>query len=77
MNRADGAGERFAKGSSSKRSEGGEFFGAEELEGRLGTGAMGMAGGSAYCDVAAEAEWERCLGLGGGGDTTASDASAG
>lgn len=70
-------GDRFAKGSSSKRSDGGEFLGVVLPDGDAGMGTIGIAGGNANSVVVAAAECERCLGLGIGGDTAASDASAG
>ena len=53
---ADGAGDRFAKGSSSKRSDGGEFRGMVLSKGDAGVVTMGIAGGNTNCEVDAAAE---------------------
>lgn len=54
--RVDGAGERFAKGSSSNRSEGGEFRGDVLLEGSPGLGTIGIAGGNTKLETDGAAE---------------------
>lgn len=64
----EGDGERSAKGSSSSRSEGGEFLGVKSLGRVVGKGGMGIAGGKANSEMAAVAEWERNLMFGEGGE---------
>lgn len=70
--RAEGAGERFANGSSSRRSEGGEFPSVELTEVAEGLGIIGIAGGSTRVELEAAADCDRSLWQGGGGEELAS-----